>query len=86
MLWTILIGLAIGFLARFLMPSRDPGGFITTVLIGIVGAVIATSLERALGFGSSGASADLIAAVFGAVFFLLAVWLPASAPARLRRH
>lgn len=69
-IWTILIGLIVGIVAKFLMPGRDPAGFIITVLIGIVGSVIATYLGRALGLYQAGESAGFIAAVLGAIVLL----------------
>ncbi len=69
-LWTILIGFIVGIVAKFLMPGRDPSGFIITVLIGIVGSVIATYLGRFLGFYQVGESAGFIAAVLGAIILL----------------
>lgn len=70
-LWTILIGLIVGIVAKFLMPGRDPGGFVITALIGIVGSVIATYLGQALGFYRPGQSAGFIAAVIGSIILLL---------------
>ncbi|MEO8020319.1 GlsB/YeaQ/YmgE family stress response membrane protein [Polaromonas sp.] len=69
-LWTILIGFIVGLVAKFLMPGRDPAGFIITVLIGIVGSVIATYLGRGLGWYQVGESAGFIAAVLGAMILL----------------
>ena len=69
-IWTIIIGLIVGIVAKFLMPGRDPGGFVITALIGIVGSVIATYLGRAMGFYQVGESAGFIAAVLGAIILL----------------
>ena len=69
-IWTILIGFIVGIVAKFLMPGRDPAGFIITALIGIVGSVVATYLGRALGFYQVGESAGFIAAVLGAIILL----------------
>lgn len=69
-IWTILIGLIVGIVAKFLMPGRDPGGFIITALIGIVGSVVATYIGRAMGFYQAGQSAGFIAAVLGAIILL----------------
>ncbi len=69
-IWTILIGFIVGIVAKFLMPGRDPAGFIITVIIGIVGSVIATYLGRFLGFYQVGESAGFIAAVLGAIILL----------------
>ena len=70
-LWTILIGFIVGIVAKFLMPGRDPAGFIITVIIGVVGSVIATYLGRALGFYQVGESAGFIAAVLGSIILLV---------------
>lgn len=69
-IWTILIGFVVGIVAKFLMPGRDPAGFIITVIIGIVGSVIATYLGRFMGFYQVGESAGFIAAVLGAIILL----------------
>ena len=59
-----------GIVAKFLMPGRDPGGFIITTLLGIVGAVVATYLGQAVGWYRPGAGAGFIGAVVGAVIVL----------------
>ena len=69
-LWTIFIGLIVGIVAKFLMQGRDPGGFVITAIIGIVGSVIATYLGQALGFYRPGESAGFIAAVLGSIILL----------------
>lgn len=48
----ILLGLVAGALAKFIMPGKDPGGFIVTILIGIVGAVVGGFLGKFIGLGS----------------------------------
>ena len=70
-LWTIIIGFIAGLLAKFLMPGRDPGGFIITTLLGIVGALVATWLGQAVGWYRAGEGAGLIGAVVGAVIVLV---------------
>ncbi|MCI0757003.1 GlsB/YeaQ/YmgE family stress response membrane protein [Teichococcus vastitatis] len=67
---TIIIGFLAGLIAKFLMPGRDPGGFIITTLLGIVGAVIATYLGQAVGWYRAGEGAGFIGAVVGAVILL----------------
>lgn len=67
---TIIIGFIAGLLAKFLMPGRDPGGFIITTLLGIVGAVVATYLGQAVGWYRAGEGAGFIGAVVGAVIVL----------------
>ena len=70
-LWTIIIGLIVGALAKLVMPGKDPGGFIVTTLLGIVGALVGSWLGRALGLYSTGQSAGWIMSVVGAVIVLL---------------
>ena len=67
---TIIIGFVAGLVARFLMPGRDPMGFVLTTLLGIVGAFVATYLGQALGWYSAGQGAGFIGAVVGAVIVL----------------
>jgi uncharacterized membrane protein YeaQ/YmgE (transglycosylase-associated protein family) len=69
-LWTIIIGFIAGLIAKFLMPGRDPGGFIITTLLGILGALVATWLGQAVGWYRAGEGAGLIGAVVGAVVVL----------------
>ena len=69
-LWTIIIGFVAGVIAKFLMPGRDPGGFIITTLLGIAGAFVATYLGEAVGWYRAGDGAGLIGAVVGAVIIL----------------
>jgi uncharacterized membrane protein YeaQ/YmgE (transglycosylase-associated protein family) len=69
-LWSIIIGGIAGAIAKLLMPGKDPGGFIITIVLGIVGAVLATFLGRAVGWYHEGQSAGLIGAVVGAVIIL----------------
>lgn len=70
-LWTILIGFIVGLVAKFLMPGRDPGGFIITVLIGIAGSFVATYLGAAMGWYQNGETAGFIAAVLGSIILLI---------------
>lgn len=69
---TVVIGLIIGAIAKLLVPGRDPGGWIVTILLGIAGAVVGTWLGRVLGIYSGGESAGWIASIIGAVLLLLA--------------
>jgi uncharacterized membrane protein YeaQ/YmgE (transglycosylase-associated protein family) len=66
----ILFGLIVGALAKLVMPGKDPGGIIVTILLGIVGAVVAGFLGRALGLYQEGEAAGFIAAFLGAVLLL----------------
>ena len=73
-LWTILIGLVAGIIAKFIVPGRnEPSGFILTTILGIVGAFVASYLGQALGWYAPGEGAGLIGAVVGAVIVLL-IW------------
>lgn len=67
---TLIIGLLAGIVAKFLMPGRDPGGFIITTLLGIAGAFVATYLGQAVGWYRAGEGAGFIGAVVGAVILL----------------
>ena len=71
MLWAIIIGLVVGALAKFIMPGKDPGGIIVTMFIGIVGALIAGFLGRALGWYHEGEPAGFIASIVGAILLLI---------------
>jgi uncharacterized membrane protein YeaQ/YmgE (transglycosylase-associated protein family) len=66
----IIIGLLAGIVAKLLMPGRDPGGFIVTILLGIAGALVATWLGQAIGWYQPGEGAGFIGAVVGAVILL----------------
>jgi uncharacterized membrane protein YeaQ/YmgE (transglycosylase-associated protein family) len=69
-LWAIIIGLVVGALAKAIMPGRDPGGIIITIVIGIAGSLIATFLGRALGWYREGQGAGFIASLIGAILLL----------------
>lgn len=67
----IVIGLIVGLLARFITPGPNPKGIIVTIVIGIVGAVIATYSGQALGLYQVGQPAGFIGSVIGAVVLLV---------------
>ena len=71
LIWTLVIGLVIGAVAKFLTPGRDPGGCIITMLIGIAGSFVASYLGKALGWYEQGETAGFIASVIGAMLLLL---------------
>lgn len=71
LIWTIVIGFIVGLVAKMLMPGRDPAGFFITAALGIVGALVATFLGRALGLYSPGEPAGFIGSVIGAIIVLL---------------
>ena len=70
LIWTAIIGLVVGALAKFIMPGKDPGGLLITLLIGIAGAFIAGFLGRMAGWYEPGQGAGLIASVLGALILL----------------
>ena len=68
---TILVGLIVGAIAKLLMPGKDPGGFIVTILLGIAGALIASYVGQALGWYTPGQPAGWITSIVGAMILLL---------------
>jgi uncharacterized membrane protein YeaQ/YmgE (transglycosylase-associated protein family) len=70
-LGTLVIGLIVGVIAKLLMPGRDPGGCLITILLGIAGAFVAGFLGRAIGWYEPGQPAGFIASVIGAMLVLL---------------
>jgi uncharacterized membrane protein YeaQ/YmgE (transglycosylase-associated protein family) len=70
-LYTLLVGLVIGAVAKLLMPGKDPGGCIITTLIGIAGSAVGAYLGQALGLYQVGEPAGFIGAVIGAMLLLL---------------
>jgi uncharacterized membrane protein YeaQ/YmgE (transglycosylase-associated protein family) len=67
--WIIIGGIA-GAIAKLIMPGRDPGGIIVTILLGIAGAVLAGFIGQAVGWYSPGEGAGFIAAIVGALLLL----------------
>jgi uncharacterized membrane protein YeaQ/YmgE (transglycosylase-associated protein family) len=73
-IWTIIIGLIAGIVAKFLVPGKnEPSGFILTAILGVVGAVVATYLGQAVGWYGPDEGAGFIGAVVGAVIILV-IW------------
>ena len=66
----ILFGLVVGIVAKFLMPGRDPGGFVITALLGIVGALVGGFLGRAMGWYREGDAVGFFMAVIGSIIVL----------------
>jgi uncharacterized membrane protein YeaQ/YmgE (transglycosylase-associated protein family) len=66
----ILFGLVVGIIAKLLMPGRDPGGFIITILLGIAGALVGGFIGRAMGFYGANQSAGWIVSILGAIILL----------------
>ena len=69
-LLTIVIGAIVGALAKFVMPGKDPGGVIITILLGIAGSFVAGMLGHALGWYAVGDGPGIIASVIGAIILL----------------
>lgn len=69
-LWTCLIGLIAGAVAKFFMPGKDPGGWIITMVLGIAGSWVGTFLGKALGLYKDGQGAGFLASVVGAMILL----------------
>ena len=67
---SILSGIVIGALAKFIMPGRDPGGLVVTMLIGIAGALLGGFLGRSAGFYGPDQSAGWLMSILGAVVLL----------------
>lgn len=66
----ILFGLVIGIIAKLLMPGRDPGGFIVTILVGIAGALLGGFIGRAMGFYGPNEGAGWLMSILGAIILL----------------
>ncbi|MEO6004123.1 MAG: GlsB/YeaQ/YmgE family stress response membrane protein [Opitutus sp.] len=67
----LVIGLVVGVVAKFLMPGKDPGGIIITMLLGIAGSFLAHYIGSAAGWYHEGEPAGFIASVVGAIILLL---------------
>ena len=72
LLWAAIIGLIAGAVAKLLMPGKDPGGCVITMSIGLIGAMVASFLGRAIGLYQEGESAGFIGAIVGSIILL---WL-----------
>jgi uncharacterized membrane protein YeaQ/YmgE (transglycosylase-associated protein family) len=68
--WMCVIGLLAGALAKLIMPGKDPGGIIVTMLLGIAGSLVAGFLGRTLGLYEAGQGAGLIMSILGAIVLL----------------
>jgi len=69
-LWMLVVGLIVGAIAKLLMPGRDPGGMLVTMMLGVAGALVAGFLGRALGWYREGEPAGILASVIGAILIL----------------
>lgn len=70
MIWALFIGLIVGIVAKFLMPGRDGGGFIVTMLLGVAGAWVANLIGTSAGAYGSDEPAGFLASVLGAMLIL----------------
>ena len=67
---TLIIGLIVGALAKLIMPGKDPGGIVITILLGIAGAFIAGFLGHALGWYAVGEGPGILASIIGSIILL----------------
>jgi uncharacterized membrane protein YeaQ/YmgE (transglycosylase-associated protein family) len=79
----IIFGLVVGIVAKFLMPGRDPGGFVLTAILGIVGALVGGFLGRSLGWYGEGDPVGFVIAVLGAILVLAVYRLTVGRTARV---
>jgi uncharacterized membrane protein YeaQ/YmgE (transglycosylase-associated protein family) len=70
MIWTLIIGLVIGTVAKFLMPGGGPGGIIMTIVLGVGGAMLASWAGGAMGIYPAGEPVSFISAVLGSMILL----------------
>jgi uncharacterized membrane protein YeaQ/YmgE (transglycosylase-associated protein family) len=71
LLWSLIIGLVIGAIAKAVMPGKDPGGIFITMLLGVAGSIVASLLGSALGIYHRGdAGPGIIASIIGSVILL----------------
>ena len=70
-LWTLIIGLAVGALAKFIMPGKDPRGIVITTLLGVAGSFVGSWIGRLLGLYADGQSAGFLMSLAGAIVLLI---------------
>jgi uncharacterized membrane protein YeaQ/YmgE (transglycosylase-associated protein family) len=71
LVWTLIVGLVAGALAKIIMPGKDPGGIFITIALGIAGSFLATFLGQAVGWYAAGSSTGLIGSTLGAIVILV---------------
>jgi uncharacterized membrane protein YeaQ/YmgE (transglycosylase-associated protein family) len=69
-LWMLIIGVVAGAVARLIMPGKDPGGFVMTLVLGLAGSFLAGFLGRAVGWYQEGRGAGIIGSIVGALLLL----------------
>lgn len=72
-LWTLIVGLVVGAVAKLLLPGRDPGGLVVTALIGVAGAFIASFVGQEMGWYQAGEPAGILGSILGAMLLLLGI-------------
>jgi uncharacterized membrane protein YeaQ/YmgE (transglycosylase-associated protein family) len=82
-IWMCIIGLIAGALAKLIMPGKDPGGMIVTMLLGLAGSLVAGFLGRTLGWYEAGEGAGLVMSVVGAILLLAIYRLVKKSPSRV---
>lgn len=70
-LWVFIVGLVVGLIAKMLMPGKDPGGFIITAILGIIGSVISTYVGEKLGWWGETGMVHFLGSIGGAIILLL---------------
>ena len=70
-LWVFIVGLVVGLIAKMLMPGKDPGGFIITAILGILGSVISTYVGEKLGWWGETGMVHFLGSIGGAIVLLL---------------
>lgn len=71
-IYMLVIGLVIGLLAKLVMPGRDPGGLVITILLGIAGSMLAGFIGRHMGWYATTQAEGFVASILGAVLLLVA--------------
>ncbi len=69
-LWALIIGLIVGAIAKLIMPGKDPGGIIITMLLGVAGAVVASLVGRLAGWYTTNEAPGILASIVGALIIL----------------
>lgn len=70
MVWSLIIGLVAGAIAKFLMPGKDPGGIFITMILGVAGSFLANFVGTQMGWYATTEAAGLVASVIGAIVLL----------------
>jgi uncharacterized membrane protein YeaQ/YmgE (transglycosylase-associated protein family) len=83
LIWMCIIGVIAGALAKLIMPGKDPGGMIVTMLLGLAGSLLAGFLGRTLGWYEAGEGAGLVMSVVGAILLLAVYRLVKKSPSRV---